>query len=461
MVTIGGTIGTDLSLDKDTLTFTEQNWDQPQTVTVTADHDGDAVNEPQVTITHTASSDDDTTYDDLRAGSITVTITDDDEPGVSISKASLDIEEGDSDTYEVKLDTEPAGNVMVTIGGTIGTDLSLDKDTLTFTEQNWDQPQTVTVTADHDDDAVNEDPVTLTHTVTTQEGSDYDGVRAADVAATITDDDDPRVKVSYEKSSYTVDEGSSVTVTVKLDAAPERQVIIPIETEDLGGASNADYSGVPASVTFAPTDIENEITFTAATDSVDDDEESVKLTFGSTLPDRVSAGSISETTVSITDDDVPSVEVSFEQNSYTVAEGSTVTVKVKLSAEPERTVDITLVPANQGDTSDADYSLSATSLTFGPADTSKTFTFEAADDAEDDDGETVKLTFVDLPAGVSVGTPAETTVSITDDDVPSVEVSFEQNSYTVAEGSGVTVKVKLNAEPERTGGHYAGPGEPG
>ena len=450
MVTIGGTIGTDLSLDKDTLTFTEQNWDQPQTVTVTADHDGDAVNEPQVTITHTASSDDDTTYDDLRAGSITVTITDDDEPGVSISKASLDIEEGDSDTYEVKLDTEPAGNVMVTIGGTIGTDLSLDKDTLTFTEQNWDQPQTVTVTADHDDDAVNEDPVTLTHTVTTQEGSDYDGVRAADVAATITDDDDPRVKVSYEKSSYTVDEGSSVTVTVKLDAAPERQVIIPIETEDLGGASNADYSGVPASVTFGPTDIENEITFTAATDSVDDDEESVKLTFGSTLPDRVSAGSISETTVSITDDDVPSVEVSFEQNSYTVAEGSTVTVKVKLSAEPERTVDITLVPANQGDTSDADYSLSATSLTFNSGDTEKSFTFTATDDSDNDDGESVKLTFVNLPAGVSVGTPAETTVSITDDDVPAVAVSFQQNSYNVAEGSTVTVKVRLSAEPERT-----------
>ena len=53
------------------------------------------------------------------------------------------------------------------------------------------------------------------------------------------------------------------------------------------------------------------------------------------------------------------------------------------------------------------------------------------------------------PTGVSVGTPAETTVSITDDDVPSVEVSFEQNSYTVAEGSTVTVKVRLSAEPER------------
>ena len=46
-----------------------------------------------------------------------MTITDDDEPGVSISRASLDIEEGATTTYEVVLDTEPAGDVTVTIGG--------------------------------------------------------------------------------------------------------------------------------------------------------------------------------------------------------------------------------------------------------------------------------------------------------------------------------------------------------
>ena len=34
--------------------------------------------------------------------------------------------------------------MTVTIGGTTGTDLSLDPASLTFTEQNWDVPQTVT-----------------------------------------------------------------------------------------------------------------------------------------------------------------------------------------------------------------------------------------------------------------------------------------------------------------------------
>ena len=166
----------------------------------------------------------------------------------------------------------------------------------------------------------------------------------------------------------------------------------------------------------------------------------------------MSRGSVPETTVSINDDDVPAVEVSFEQDSYTVSEGSGVTVKVKLDAEPERTVDITLIPANQGETSDDDYSLSATSVTFGPTDTEKTFTFTATDDAEDDDDESVKLSFDSpLPTGVSAGTTYETTVSITDDDAPSsLTVNFEASTYNVTEGSTVEVVLTLDDDPERT-----------
>ena len=80
-------------------------------------------------------------------------------------------------------------------------------------------------------------------------------------------------------------------------------------------------------------------------------------------------------------------------------------------------MDITL-PTNQG-ASDDDYSLSATSVTFGPTETSKTFTFTATQDSVDDDGESVDLTFGSpLPAGVSAGSVPETTVSINDDDDP-------------------------------------------
>ena len=53
--------------------------------------------------------------------------------------------------------------VTVAVGGTTDTDLSVDETGLTFSTANWATAQTVTVSADEDDDAV-QDRATLTHT---------------------------------------------------------------------------------------------------------------------------------------------------------------------------------------------------------------------------------------------------------------------------------------------------------
>ena len=80
----------------------------------------------------------------------------------------------------------------------------------------------------------------------------------------ITDNDDPAVVVSFGSAAYTVAEGGTVEVTVTLDPDPERTVTIPITKANQGtGASNADYSGVPANVVFNSGEIEKSITFTA------------------------------------------------------------------------------------------------------------------------------------------------------------------------------------------------------
>ena len=175
-----------------------------------------------------------------------------------------------------------------------------------------------------------------------------------ETVVTITDDDVPSVTVSFEQDSYTVTEGDTVEVTVTLSEDPERSVTIPLSTANQGGASDPDYSGVPANVTFNAGDTEVDISFSAASDNVDDDGESVKLSFGSSLPTGVTKGSTDEAVVSITDDDVPSVTVSFGQDSYTVTEGDTVEVTVTLSEDPERSVTIHLSTANQGGASDSD-----------------------------------------------------------------------------------------------------------
>ena len=237
----------------------------------------------------------------------------------------------------------------------------------------------------------------------------------ATATVNITDDDVPAVTVRYEQASYTVGEGSSVVVKVKLSADPERSVTILINRTNQNGAIDGDYSGVPTSLTFNSGQVEKRITFAATDDSVDDDGESVLLSFG-TLPTRVSAGSPATATVNITDNDVRAVMVRYEQASYTVGEGSSVVIKVILSADPERRVTISINRANQGGATTDDYSVVPTSLTFNSGETIKSITFAATDDSVNDDGESVRLGFGTLPTGVSARTPRAATVNITDND---------------------------------------------
>ena len=129
----------------------------------------------------------------------------------------------------------------------------------------------------------------------------------------------PEVTVQFSQDSYTVAEGGTQSVTVTLSADPERTLVIPITTEGEGGATSVDYSGVPETVTFNAGETSKSFTFAATQDTVDDDDESVKLGFG--LPDAwVSAGTTDETTFNITDDDDPFVTVEFGASAYTVAE---------------------------------------------------------------------------------------------------------------------------------------------
>ena len=281
-----------------------------------------------------------------------------------------------------------------------------------------------------------------------------------ETTVSITDDDVPTVTANFALATYTVAEGSTVTVTVTLNADPERTVTIPITKANQVGASDNDYSGVPANVEFASGETQKSFTFNATQDQVDDDGENVKLGFGA-LPTGVSEGTTKEATVSITDDDVPTVTANFELATYTVDEGSTVTVKVTLNADPERTVTIPITKANQDGASNNDYTGVPASVTFNSGDTEAEITFAAAADSDNDDGENVKLGFGALPTGVSEGTTKEATVSITDDDVPTVTANFEHSAYTVDEGSTRHRQGHAQRRPRAHGDHPDHQGQQG
>ena len=226
--------------------------------------------------------------------------------GVTVSRDALTVDEGSAGSYTVVLDSEPTGPVIVTPSAPANRDLSVDPMELEFTTGNWQIPKTVFVEAERDTDATSDPPVTISHQVS---GADYSSVRASSVRVTIVEagtSADPEVEVSFGSSSYEATEGGTVEVTVRLSGDPEREVSIPLVRTHRGGASDADYSGVPASIAFNSGVTTRTFEFAAADDSEEDFGESVVLGFG-VLPAGVSGGG--SATVSIQDDDTPPMAV--------------------------------------------------------------------------------------------------------------------------------------------------------
>ena len=159
-----------------------------------------------------------------------------------------------------------------------------------------------------------------------------------------------------------------------------------------------------------------------------------------------------------------SIAASFDAAACTVSEdGTTATVTVELAPGPDRAVTVPIMTAPGNGATRDDFTLSATSLTFAPGETAKSFTVTAIDDHEDDDGESVELSFGTLPWGVGAGSPASATVSIADNDGAvtgqTVTISAGREAYiaalddvifnlTLAEASdeALTVNVRLEQE---------------
>ena len=112
----------------------------------------------------------------------TVAIIDDDGAGVAVSPTRLSIGEGRSRTYTLVLASEPTANVTVTVTAPSGSDVFVDKRSLTFNTSNWADKQTVSASAEQDFDG-SDDTATITHSVTAA-GSDYSGKPVASVSVT-------------------------------------------------------------------------------------------------------------------------------------------------------------------------------------------------------------------------------------------------------------------------------------
>ena len=220
------------------LTFTMQNYASPQTVTVTAASDGDGVDDAAV-ISHAAAGGG---YDGVAIESVSVTVDDDEELGLSITGTvvaadgshGLTVTEGSTNTYSVALGSAPGSSVTVTPVLVSGTDVTVTPGSLEFDSANWDTAKSFTVEAGEDDDAT-DDAVKIRHSMSSAGDSYYDGKSGPVVTVTVDDDDDFGVTlggtvVTDGSHGLSVNEGSEASYTIKLDSEPTGDVTIRLSS---------------------------------------------------------------------------------------------------------------------------------------------------------------------------------------------------------------------------------------
>ena len=160
---------------------------------------------------------------------------------MTITPRTLDVDEGSTATYTVKLNTVPTGNVDVEISSNDPGAATVSPEMLTFTPTDWSTAKTVTVTGEEDSDQDERE-------CEAEQRSKRRGLRQrehSDVTVNVADND--RTGVHVSKTSLTVLEEDTAgnSYTVALSRQPTADVTVTV-----AGHAGTDVTPSPATLTF-------------------------------------------------------------------------------------------------------------------------------------------------------------------------------------------------------------------
>ncbi|MEQ1760556.1 MAG: Calx-beta domain-containing protein [Vicinamibacterales bacterium] len=428
------------------LTFTAANWTTPQTVTVTGVDDSVDDGNIVFSIVTTSATSADSNYSGINAADVSVTNTDDDSAGITVSAISgATSESGGSASFTVVLDAQPSASVTIGLSSGDTTEGTVSPSTLVFTTANWSTPQVVTVTGVND--GLDDGDVTFSVITTAATSSDtsYSGMNPADVSVTNVDDDAAGITVSAI-SANTTEAGGTATFTVVLDSQPTATVTIGLSTSD---PSEGTVSASSLTFTTANWGTPQTVTVSGVDDGVDDGNVTFSImTAPATSADSnfngVDAGDV---TVINTDNDSAGFAITPTSGLVTSESGTTATFTVALTAQPSANVTFNLTSSN---TSEGVVSPSALTFTPGNWGTPQTVTVTGVNDAVDDGNRTFVIQTGTASSGDGTFSgldPADVSVTNTDDDTVGITVTPVSGLTTSESGTATTFTVVLNTQP--------------
>ena len=306
-VTISLTNDSQITLDITSLTFTSSNWDTAQTINVTSVDNSDTDGNRTSTISHAATSSDGN-YNGITISDVSVNITDDDIPNVSIMETSSSTsvsEASGNDTYDIQLTIAPTNTVTVSLtfdDSQIQVNGSNSPVDLTFSDTT---AQTLTITAVNDSIAEGSHSATITHSATSSD-SNYNGISISSLTVSIADDDTAGITLTESGGSTDVEEGyNSDSYTIVLTSEPTSDVAIDIafDTSQLK-VKNSTTSPVQITFTSANWSSAQTISVKALYDSVTEGSHTSTISHTVSSSDsNYNSFSLSSVTANITDNE--------------------------------------------------------------------------------------------------------------------------------------------------------------
>ncbi|MYH46478.1 MAG: hypothetical protein F4127_07535, partial [Gammaproteobacteria bacterium] len=361
-----------------------------------------------------------------------VTIEDDDERGVEATPSALTLGEPDeAGSYQLVLTSQPTASVVIDVSSADEAVATVSPARLTFKPAEWNEPQSVTVTA-VDDSLSNQGggrTVTVSHAVAAGSGDYYDSVTAAatvtmpDVTVTVTDDETP----SFSVADAAAAEGGAITFTVTRSGDKSAAASVYWNTKaDAAGANPAgaaDYTEATtaAKLDFAANEGEKTLTVSTTQDTLAEADETFLVELsnpsgGAAIGDGEAAGTIED------DEALPTVTLKLAPAAINESgSGNASTVTAELSGESSAAVTVAVSLAD-----DAPAALSQNAeltIAAGSTDSTGAVTVTAADNTVDADAASVAVQGA-ASGGHGVADPDDATLTINDDDdTPSFSVA--------------------------------------
>ena len=419
----------------ESMTFTPQNWDFKQWVTISPYDDTDGRIE-RITLTLDPSGAD---YGSAPSTDVSIVVLDDESKRAYASTRSLTLPEGTTDTFTARLSSAPTGNVTVALSSS-NPKVTLNPASLSFTTGTWHTAQTVTVRSTVDANTTNE----LVYLNLNPSGGGYDDARSSTVYVTVNDNGTSGLVLS--ETSLSLNEsgsGNTDSFTVKLAYNPSSDVRVAVGVHTANGKRIATTDKNILTFTEDNGTTAQTVTFTGVADSDDSDDTATVRVVASQATGTFS-GVSQEITLDVTDTwSKPGIRLSPE--SLTITENSSGSYSVSLTKEPSADVTVWLEKSSHIPIATSPQTLTFTRTNYA---TSQTLTLHAGEISGSSDWFLIQLR-AEGGGYDNIRTPLHTVRVNGSSDTKHIQASRGGSPvYQLSAGPGaVAVGVRLSAQP--------------